>query len=56
MVTAVVVAGSGPAGADLDTFRTALLVPLTGAVIGILVTGSGLLRRRRSLEPALERV
>ncbi|WP_205629525.1 MFS transporter [Jiangella muralis] len=41
VVTAVVVSGSGPAGADLDTFRTALLVPLAGAVIGVAITASG---------------
>lgn len=51
VVTAAVVAGSGPAGADLDTFRTALLVPLTAAVIGVVVTGSGL-RRRRGRSPS----
>ncbi|TDD71888.1 MFS transporter [Jiangella aurantiaca] len=48
VVTAVVVAGSGADGAGLDTFRTALLVPLAGAAIGVLVTGSGLRRRRGS--------
>jgi MFS family permease len=46
VVTATVVAGSGPAGADLDTFRTALLVPLAAALIGVVATGSGLRRRR----------
>lgn len=44
VVTAVVVAGSDADGAGLDAFRTALLVPLAGAVIGVLVTASGLRR------------
>lgn len=47
VVTAVVVGSSGPAGADLDAFRTALLVPLAAALIGVVVTASGLRRRRR---------
>ncbi|WP_203416937.1 MFS transporter [Jiangella ureilytica] len=54
VVTAAVVAGSGPAGADLDTFRTALLVPLAAALIGVVVTGSGL--RRRARVPAEQEV
>lgn len=52
VVTASVVAGSGPDGAGLDTFRTALLVPLAAAVIGVLVTGSGLRRRRVTVPTA----
>ncbi|SDU08578.1 MFS transporter [Jiangella alkaliphila] len=51
VVSAVVVAGSGTEGAGLDTFRTALLVPLAAAVIGVLVTGSGLRRRTRTAAP-----
>ncbi|SDS00159.1 MFS transporter [Jiangella sp. DSM 45060] len=47
VVTAVVVGSSGPDGADLDAFRTALLVPLAAALIGVVVTASGLRRRRR---------
>jgi hypothetical protein len=51
VVTAVVVAGSGTDGAGLDTFRTALLVPLAAAAIGVVITGSGLRRRTRTAAP-----
>lgn len=55
VVTAVVVGSSGPAGADLAAFRTALLVPLAGAVLGVAVTASGLRRRRATADAVLER-
>ncbi len=51
VVTAVVVAGSDTGGAGLDTFRTALLVPLAAAAIGVVITGSGLRRRTRTAAP-----
>ncbi|PZF85027.1 MFS transporter [Jiangella anatolica] len=52
VVTAVVVGRSGTDGAGLDAFRTALLVPLAAAALGILVTASGLRRRGTTSAPA----
>ncbi|MGH3899205.1 MAG: hypothetical protein ACRDTA_13390 [Pseudonocardiaceae bacterium] len=55
VVTAVVVATTGADGspqAQLDEFRAALMVPLIVAILGVIVTATGLGWRSRSADSA----
>lgn len=51
-VVAAVLAAAG--GSPVDEFRTALVVPVAAAVLGVLVTGPDLVRRRRRAKPSAD--